>query len=333
MNNENNGLNPVNPMMPNQNPVTPGMTPDPMNPNPMGPVQTPTPEVTPTTPVMEPNPMGPVQAPTPEVTPTTPVMEPNPMGPVQAPTPEVPTQAPGMTPNPMGPTPMPNTNPNMMGNTMPTEAPKKNNTTFIIIVAVLVVAIIGAVLYFVLGNKSETPAPTPTPSQDTTPAPVVNANTYTVNGYVVTVPEGYNAQVEGTVLTIAVPGKYYVQLTFAKYANYSDFVGQVDELKNTLAAEGVTVTGGGEKSYGGKTWLTADGTMVAEGMTLYAGYGVTECTNGVAAVSILTNQSDLNEIFGVLNTIINGATPDTASFAPNGTPESIVYPSLAGKTL
>ena len=351
MNNENNGMNSVNPMMPNTNPAMPGMTPGAMNPNPMGqaPVMgtTPvTPEPTPVaptpvtpvtpTPVANPNPVMPGMA-GPEVTPAAPV-QPT----VQAPvTPTAPVTPGPMGTNPVPPTaPMPNANPNMMNNAMPAEAPKKKNSPVSIIVLVVLLIVLAVVIYFRFFKKEETPAtPTPTPTDTTPEQPVANANTYSVGGYILTVPEGYTAQKTTSdgaeLLEITVPGKYVVELQMNKYLNFSDYDNQettVDLFRNDLTSAGATVTDAGKMNLGGKEWVVARGTLVTNGTTLYANSGMTECTNGIVVAAIISAQEDMNEIYGVVNTIINTVQDDTSSFAPTENQE-LKVPSLNGKTL
>ena len=301
MNNDNNGLNPNNPMDSNSVPA-PEMpaTPAPEMPTASAPEMptAPAPEV-PT-------------APAPEV-PTAPAPDANAS---MSMNPQVNNQTPNDNPNPMMNQPV--NNPNMGMNQMNVEPEKKKNTKFIIIVAALVVVIIVAVV-LILG-KGKSNQSSEGGNTNPTPTPVVDANTTTYSGFKFTNPAGYNVTVTADYLeAMKTDNSAYFRILYAPYENYSDYVAQKDQFKSQLELNGMTVTNVSETLNGTKMWLSFDGTI--DGRKTIT--SITDFNNGIVATVIIPGNNNINDLYNVINNMLDTAVSDGTSFAPEGEAKGI----------
>ena len=147
------------------------------------------------------------------------------------------------------------------------QQPKKN-TGFIIIIVILILAIIGVVLYFVLGNKDKTEdnntgdtnttVDNGTGDNNTQPTTVDNGgntNTYTYKNYEFPVPTGYVAMEKEFLYFIDQTNKVVAGVLSVFPYSYQNYVDYKEEIKTSGAEAGYDVKEVTEETHGNAKWL------------------------------------------------------------------------------
>lgn len=191
-----------------------------------------------------------------------------------------PQPAPTQVPNTNQFNPQPESQP-MMNNPY-NPAPKKNNA-FIIIIIVLVLAIIGVVLFFVLGNKDKTEDNTTgdtnttvdngTGGNNTQPTTVDNGgdtNTYTYENYEFPIPTGYEPmEKEESLYFIDQNNKVVTGVLSVLPYSYQNYVDYKEEIKTSGAEAGFDVKEIVEETHGNAKWLKIVATAEGEEIIFY----------------------------------------------------------------
>lgn len=168
------------------------------------------------------------------------------------------------------------------------QQPKKN-TGFIIIIVILILAIIGVVLYFVLGNKDNTTGDTNTTvdngtgdnnTQPTTVDNGGNTNTYTYKNYEFQTPAGYeHMEHEGGLYYVDRNNKVVVAIISILPYSYQELLDSKDELKNS-SNDSYTIENIVEETHGGTEWLkvvtTSNGKTINQYFTKLDDYNIVQ---------------------------------------------------------
>ena len=229
----------------------------------------------------------------------------------------------------MGVNPMMNNNQNMgMNPNMNYQEPKKkSNVAFIVIIAVLALAIVGIILFLVFGRGDQpgggdTTTTTTTTTQKPTGVVTPGNSTTTIvyNGYTFTVPTGYVASTEDNMLSfIDSTNKVLFVLNISNFS-YDMLVQNAEEVKGQLVNQGLTVTSYGEKTYGGRKWYVYSGSY--QGKNVDDAYTALGSYTVEAAIYNVGGKKTTDQVYGDANSIIssakNSGTSSFAASAPDG---------------
>ena len=279
-------------------------------------------------PVAEPAPVAPAPvevAPAPvEVTPAAPVEAapapaaepaPAPVAPVQPAvqvTPAVQVQPPVANPVPVGGVPV----------VAPPPAPKKSNVGFIVIVIVLLLAIVGLVVAFVLNqnkdDKKEKGSGTTVTDKPNNPGeepvtPVAEGNTIEVEGYKIGYPSNYEVMTEdGNKYLVDRPSQI-AMIPMVINCPYSDAVTQLPDIVAAFEQNGLIVEDSGTDSVSGKDWIFIKGhTTESNVYVIISQIGTLEVFEGIV---YSYGTKDYKAVMNEFSSFIANAKKENASFA------------------
>ena len=209
---------------------------------------------------------------------------------------------------------------------------KNSNLGFILVVIVLVLAIVGLVVAFVLNQKKpntnsnlkeqntveekkDEPVPEPPQKEEEKPIKVSDASTVDVGDYQLGLPNGYMLYLIKEQVTVLVDktNKVEVQLDVISNASLSDANNQVETIKTTLANNGLTVLDAKTGEINGKDWLVISFND-SQGSGIY---GVTDI-GGQDALEIMSfsyADKTYEAIIGDFTNSINSASKTGTRFA------------------
>lgn len=213
----------------------------------------------------------------------------------------------------------------VINNTAPVQ--KKSNAGFIVIIIILALIILGVggfIAYKVLIPKKDTPS-TPavnTPSTPTTPTPVTTEDTtkYSANGYVFTIPSGFEVYKEDGDEFIRGKKSYFTAVVvdnqFTYEQNKQEFESIDTSVMNEWNSFGFYLVGNKEITYGGKKFYYVQ--FYNTNNNLYSEIVLTELSDGKAFACVLYYQTNdgLKEGYDGILSFVNSAKKDnTGTFA------------------
>ena len=201
--------------------------------------------------------------------------------------------------------------------------PKANNKLKIIIIvlALVIVAVGGFIVYKMLKPGSETPA-TVDPSGGG--SEVINnggntGNTYNHNGFQFTLPTGYTASAYNDEFIIK-SATAVAQIKIVDYYTLDDIKPEAETLKAEFTKQGMTVTTIENKTYGGKEWLLMPATMTENGVTYNLTIAFTDLGEyHVTRQYIVTREPNDESIYTqIVNMFATATYNGTTSFSNDG---------------
>ncbi len=202
---------------------------------------------------------------------------------------------------------------------------KKNNKMFIIIVAVLGVAIVAVLILVVSKMFGGEPTPEPSGDTPTTVTPGVDepsggtASTTKkdIGGFEFEIPSGYSIQDENdsSVMFANTSKRVLVIVSFLKGYDLEDVKGESTEfvdLLNSKYGADLTVNTPTEKTMGSRNWFVAEGTY----QTVQFAAGFANVDGGLVYAELLYESGNQNTAFGDLNTLVDSVTKKTSTFSP-----------------
>ncbi len=234
------------------------------------------------------------------------------------------TETPAVEPAPVTDIPAAPVSP-VINNTAPVQ--KKSNAGFIVIIIILALIILGVggfIAYKVLIPKKDTPS-TPavnTPSTPTTPTPVTTEDTtkYSANGYVFTIPSGFEVYKEDGDEFIRGKKSYFTAVVvdnqFTYEQNKQEFESIDTSVMNEWNSFGFYLVGNKEITYEGKKFYYVQ--FYNTNNNLYSEIILTELSDGKAFACVLYYQTNdgLKEGYDGILSFVNSAKKDnTGTFA------------------